>query len=1092
MRRPDLLPDAISAPIMVLLVLSVAGLFTAAFAQPAVTLFESPAVNEGDAVKVVTPAVWERLSREKENAQVTRQRFLKSELRRLGSTSPPYLPHPYLTLNLFPDVSPTARLEKVEPRGHMQFTWIGSIPGESLSQVILVVDHDNITGNIWRGGQLFQIRPIGDGVHVIKEINQSAFPAESAPIPAPTPQPQRSDVIPPQNTNAAVEIDVMVVYTAAAAAASTEIGREIQLAIDEANVAYWHSGINQRLRLVHTAEVSYTESGSTSTDLDRLRLSADGFMDEIHGWRDTYGADIVSLWVSTGGCGVAYVMTAVSSTFSSLAFNVCELGCATGNLTFAHETGHNMSARHDWYIDPTDNSPFPYNHGYKIVSEGWRTIMSYNDECVDNGTSCQRLPYFSNPDTTHPLHGSAMGIPDGSFQAADNRQALNNTAATIAAFRTPEPYLYATPMAPKLTEAAGSAGLMVDNIGASTANWTAAITSGSDWLSITGGGSGANSGTVSLSFSANTAATDRQATVELTSAEAVNSPLQVTITQFGTRDYATLPYSTGFETGALDQYWRTESDHANGRIQVTGSNFPHAGSFHLTMDVSTSGPYVTNEAWLHLNLAGMSDVTLDFWWKDSGDETHFPDGVFFSDDGGRTFTMVHEFFTYAISGWTNEVLNMDALAAAHGLSLSDSFVVKFSQYDNFPFTSDGIAIDDISVTGTPSAQSFTQNLISGWNLIGLPLEVSDAGVTTLYPTHSPGTLFRWEGVYQNATSLDLCQGYWLNFDQPAVAVISGTAHSSCSISLIPGWNLIAGPACDVAVAAISDPEGAILPGTIFGWSGAYSSATTIAQGQGYWVNAGKAGTITLNCADALPKSTVLQVDRQRLDRESRVLIRDAAGAQQILYFGVKLDETLQKFNYQLPPVPPAPLFDARFRDDTYLLPAGTDAAAIRLQTAHYPVEVMPQNLPAAADYALEEWRGAEMLARHPLRNGIPLHLPKTAAATLRLTRIESAIPSDFVVYENFPNPFNPDTEIRYALPQRARVTVAVYNSLGQKVKTLLSAEQDAGMQSVTWDGTDEQGNAVASGLYLYRIMAATTHPENGTTYRQVRKMILMR
>ncbi|NIR73216.1 T9SS type A sorting domain-containing protein, partial [candidate division KSB1 bacterium] len=93
-------------------------------------------------------------------------------------------------------------------------------------------------------------------------------------------------------------------------------------------------------------------------------------------------------------------------------------------------------------------------------------------------------------------------------------------------------------------------------------------------------------------------------------------------------------------------------------------------------------------------------------------------------------------------------------------------------------------------------------------------------------------------------------------------------------------------------------------------------------------------------------------------------------------------------------------------------------------------------------------------------------------------------PRDFVLQQNYPNPFNPDTEIRFRLPVSSRVTLAIYNLGGQLVRTLASGTLPTGQHRVTWDGRDELGRQVASGIYLYRLQAA----ENV----QVRKMTLLR
>jgi len=78
----------------------------------------------------------------------------------------------------------------------------------------------------------------------------------------------------------------------------------------------------------------------------------------------------------------------------------------------------------------------------------------------------------------------------------------------------------------------------------------------------------------------------------------------------------------------------------------------------------------------------------------------------------------------------------------------------------------------------------------------------------------------------------------------------------------------------------------------------------------------------------------------------------------------------------------------------------------------------------------------------------------------------------FALAENYPDPFNAATTISYSVPQRGRVTISIYNVLGQQVRTLVDGEQGPGVYTVTWDGTDDAGRAVASGVYLYRFECA--------------------
>ena len=79
------------------------------------------------------------------------------------------------------------------------------------------------------------------------------------------------------------------------------------------------------------------------------------------------------------------------------------------------------------------------------------------------------------------------------------------------------------------------------------------------------------------------------------------------------------------------------------------------------------------------------------------------------------------------------------------------------------------------------------------------------------------------------------------------------------------------------------------------------------------------------------------------------------------------------------------------------------------------------------------------------------------------------MPTDYALEQNVPNPFNPSTTIEYRLPEAGDVQLVIYNLLGQEIRTLVQETMDAGFHSVVWDGTDEFGKQVASGIYIYRM-----------------------
>lgn len=94
------------------------------------------------------------------------------------------------------------------------------------------------------------------------------------------------------------------------------------------------------------------------------------------------------------------------------------------------------------------------------------------------------------------------------------------------------------------------------------------------------------------------------------------------------------------------------------------------------------------------------------------------------------------------------------------------------------------------------------------------------------------------------------------------------------------------------------------------------------------------------------------------------------------------------------------------------------------------------------------------------------------------------VPANYELAQNHPNPFNPATEIRYALPEKTQLSLKIYDISGKLIKTLKDDIQDAGYHSVIWNGNDEAGNAVSSGIYIYRL--------ESDNYRQSKRMIMLK
>ncbi len=362
-----------------------------------------------------------------------------------------------VVIDLFDGASITAVFDRFDPND-TGVTWVGRVPAQPGSLVTLVQGGGVLAASIILPDASYTIRPAprdpgdpapdADPVHVLVEINRDGFPPEAPPIvPAIAPQALEADAGTAADT--AEFIDVLIVYTALAEAWAGGRGgivNWINVGMSETNSAYAASGVHQRVRLVHTERVAYTEVSTFSTILSSLRAGAPG-LDTVAGLRNAYTADLVSLFVRPANanlCGIAYLMTTVSTAFAPSGYSVVDAPCSSPNGTLAHEFGHNMGLRHDWYVDASV-TPFTYAHGYVNLDARFRTIMAYSDACTSRGISCTRLLAFSNPEMTYldqPMGvagGTNTTCPTGNTSNmscdADARRALNDTALAVANFR---------------------------------------------------------------------------------------------------------------------------------------------------------------------------------------------------------------------------------------------------------------------------------------------------------------------------------------------------------------------------------------------------------------------------------------------------------------------------------------------------------------------------------------------------------------------------------------------------------------------------------------------------------------------------------
>ena len=161
--------------------------------------------------------------------------------------------------------------------------------------------------------------------------------------------------------------------------------------------------------------------------------------------------------------------------------------------------------------------------------------------------------------------------------------------------------------------------------------------------------------------------------------------------------------------------------------------------------------------------------------------------------------------------------------------------------------------------------------------------------------------------------------------------------------------------------------------------------------------------------------------------------------------------------------------------DAFALPAGTGGTVPLTYT-------LSPELPAGLSFDA----ATRTISGTPQAEGAPVYTyTVTDALGASVAMLLHTRPAAFSLASNYPNPFNPATTIRYALPQAADVRLTVYNVVGQAVRTLVAEHQSAGRYLVAWDATNDNGHSLSAGIYFYRLQA-------GDEFHAVKKMLLLK
>lgn len=347
---------------------------------------------------------------------------------------------------------------------HRQFaenhgrTWQGKIDGESTSDVSLTTHDGAVQGVVRRGSQLYEISGREGGGTQVVEIDQELLPGDTHPeyqldIGNNESQSWGPGLSKSMATSSSGQVlDLMVAYTQAscqryddperggnADGRCDEIEAKVINAVQSANQAFQNSGFGTQfqsleLNLVQIKPVDYIENGHINEALLHLTHVGGPYsaMDHIHEWRDSAGADLVSLVTEdSDACGTGWSFNGSDQ----YGFSVVNSACLS-SYSLAHEIGHNLGNQHN-RENAGSGAAFNYSYGYRYCAtdgSGFRTIMSYDCAGKDNiNQGIQRIPYFSNPDVY--FNGRSTGVESSAANPANNAMTMSKTGAMVANFR---------------------------------------------------------------------------------------------------------------------------------------------------------------------------------------------------------------------------------------------------------------------------------------------------------------------------------------------------------------------------------------------------------------------------------------------------------------------------------------------------------------------------------------------------------------------------------------------------------------------------------------------------------------------------------
>jgi hypothetical protein len=461
----------------------------------------------------------------------------------------------------------------------------------------------------------------------------------------------------------------------------------------------------------------------------------------------------------------------------------------------------------------------------------------------------------------------------------------------------------------------------------------------------------------------------------------------------------------------------------------------------------------------------------------------------------------------------------DTAVTLAGISV---FVKAIDNGGNVAFSdTSGVPVSFTQIQSNITGSEYPTGIPSDrWRLVSVPVNLNDKSLLTLFSNISRSQWIAYSGAGTEITSILPGQGFWFfqksGNDGLTAAAAAGVTNDPTGVQVVLApqtWTLIGTP-YTTPISISLDP---LQFSTLWTYGGAGTEAggwtnniSTMKPFGGYAIYNKNATATTITIA---PTGISVGKSSSKIVKDLNLTVSARANKNGLTYadrsngLAVLENENASAYNEPEPPNVGSHI-SAYFSDrDKKLSFVYTNAEEgvvkdLLIETTMDDVtidlDIVVENIRSdwgirIFDYSRNEFVGENGSIRDYHKYAGTTRFKVMAGTALYLdaaAKVFDELPKSFALLQNYPNPFNPTTRIRYDLSLQGKVTLKIYNILGQEIQTLLhQKDQEAGKYDIEWNGRDRNGRTIASGMYLYRIQVEAI---NGKKYTQVKKMLFVK